>query len=145
LAVAVTCGLWWSYFRQVRQDFEHTLRRSDGHTRSRLARDVFSVLHFPMLCGVIAMAAATADALAHPDEPLAVGARAALGAGAVLFVCGTALAAWRATGRVLAWRSVLAPVGAAVVLGAGTIPWVAMATLLVVLVAISVVEHWQLA
>ena len=74
-----------------------------------MARDVFSVLHFPMLCGVIAMAAATEEALAHPDEALATSGRVFLAAGATLFVCGTAAATWRATGRTHLWRWLLAP------------------------------------
>jgi hypothetical protein len=41
------------------------------------------------------------------------------------------------------WRAVLAPVSAAVVLGTGTIPLVAMATLLAMLVAMAVIEHRQ--
>src|SRR5262245_16330800 len=56
-------------------------------------------MHFPMLCGVIAMAAATEAALAHPELPLATDLRIALGGGASLFICGTATANWRATGR----------------------------------------------
>ena len=143
LAVAVTCGLWWSYFRRARLEFEHALRSREGSARSCLARDVFSVMHFPMLCGVIVLAAGTEEALAHPDELLAVSVRVALGAGVVLFVCGTGLAIWRATGRMPVWRAVLAPVSAAVVLGTGTIPWVAMATLLAMLVAMAVIEHRQ--
>ena len=83
------------------------------------------------------------EALAHPDELLAVSVRVALGAGVVLFVCGTGLAIWRATGRMPIWRAVLAPVSAAVVLGTGTIPLVAMATLLAMLVAMAVIEHRQ--
>jgi low temperature requirement protein LtrA len=140
-AVAVTCGLWWSYFRRVPVEFEHALKSREGSARSCLARDVFSVMHFPMLCGVIALAAATEEALAHPDELLTVSVRVAFGAGAMLFVCGTGLAIWRATGRMPVWRGILAPVGAAIVLGTGTTAWVAMTTLLVMLVAVSVIEH----
>ncbi len=141
LAVALTCGLWWSYFGHARLAFEHALRAHEGNTRSCLARDVFSVMHFPMLCGVIALAAGMKEALAHPDVLLAVSVRVALGVGAVLFVCGTGLAVWRATGRRLVWRGALAPVSAVLVLGSGTLPWVALATLFVMLVAISLIEH----
>lgn len=140
LAVAVTCGLWWTYFRNVRSTFEHELAARAGHARSRLARDAFSVIHFPMLCGVIAMAAATEAALTHPESPLAIDLRIALGGGAVLFICGTAAALWRATGRVSVWRSVLAPAGAAAVVAAGTIPAVAMAILFATLVVIALIE-----
>jgi len=145
LAVAATCGLWWSYFGHARSVFEHALAAVRGNARSRLARDTFSVLHFPMLCGVIAMAAATEEALAHPDELLGVGVRMALSGGAVLFVCGTAAAIWRSTGRVLVWRVVLAPAFAIAVLTIGASPWLSMSLVVTMLIAIAAVEHgmWQ--
>jgi low temperature requirement protein LtrA len=102
---------------------------------------MFSVIHFPLLCGVIAMAAATEEALAHPDAPLTTGARLALGGGAVLFVCGTAAAIWRATGRIQIWRYVLAPAAAVAVLALGAVPWQALGLVVLMLVAVSVVEE----
>ena len=141
LAVAVTCGLWWTYFRGVRLTFEHALASREGHARSGMARDVFSVLHFPMLCGVIAMAAATEEALGHPNEALSLGGRIFLAAGATLFVCGTAAATWRATGKGRPWRWVLAPVTAVAVALLAAAPWVAMALLLAMLVTVSILEH----
>jgi len=143
LAVAVTCGLWWSYFRHARPAFEHEFAVRDGNARSRLARDVFSVMHFPMLCGVIAMAAATEAALADPGRPLATDLRIALGGGALLFVGGTAAAVWRATGRVLLWRAVLSVAAAVAVIAVGTIPAVAMAILLTTVVVFAAIEHRQ--
>ena len=97
-----------------------------------------------MLCGVVAIAAATEAALAHPDETLAADLRLALGSGAVLFVCGTAAGIWRATGRALPWRWVLTPGAAAALFALNTVPWIAMALLAAVLVAIAVIEHQQL-
>ena len=140
-AVAVTCGLWWSYFRRARQELEHALRAREGHARSCLARDVFSVIHFPMLCGVIALAAGMHYALAHPDGVLPLSVRLALGAGTALFVCGTGLALWRATGRVLVPRCVLGLAGLAVVLGITAIPWAALTTLFALLAALAMIEH----
>ncbi len=64
-----------------------------------MARDVFSLLHFPMLCGVIAYAAAVAEAVALPDGPLTTEARSALAASLLLFVGGMAVATKRATGK----------------------------------------------
>ena len=141
LAVAVTCGLWWSYFRQARPAFERALTERQGRARSCAARDVFSVMHFPMLCGVIAIAAATEQVLAHPERALTVGLRIALGAGVVLFVCGTAAALWRATGRTSAIRWALAPAAAVAVLALGSVPWVALALILMMLVAVGTVEE----
>jgi low temperature requirement protein LtrA len=141
LAVAVTCGLWWTYFRSVRTTFEDALVSRAGYARSCMARDVFSVLHFPMLCGVIAMAAATEEALAHPDEPLDASGRVFLAAGAVLFVCGTAAATWRATGGIRPWRWLLAPAAGMAVALLDAVPWTAMAILLAMLIVVSLLER----
>ena len=141
MAVAVTCGLWWSYFRHALRAFEHEMSTREGNARSRLARDVFSVMHFPMLCGVIAMAAATEEALAHPELSLSADLRVALGGGAVLFICGTSAALWLATGRAWLWRTVLAPAAAVAVVAVGAIPGVAMGILLAMLVVIAAIEH----
>jgi low temperature requirement protein LtrA len=98
LAVSVACGLWWSYFRRARAMLEQALAARMGSARSCLARDALSVLHFPMLCGVIGIAAASEAALAHPEQILPADLRATLGVGAMLFVCGTAAGGVR-TGR----------------------------------------------
>lgn len=143
LAVAVTCALWWTYFRRARPAFEHALATRTGSARSCTARDVFSVTHFPMLCGVILLAVGLEEALAHPGDPLDASVRTALGAGAVLFVCGTAAAVWRASGRAMIWRWVLAPSAAAAMLLLGAIPWTALTLLLGMLVAVSTIEHRQ--
>jgi low temperature requirement protein LtrA len=142
LAVAVACGLWWTYFRHARPTFEHELAAREGNARSSLARDMFSVMHFPMLCGIVAMAVATEEALAHPDLPLAADLRIALGGGAVLFTCGTAAAIWRAAGRAPLWRAVLIP-AAALVAALETLPGVALGILLATLVTIAAIEHRQ--
>jgi low temperature requirement protein LtrA len=133
--------LWWGYFRHARPVFEHALAARQGSGRSTMARDVFSVIHFPMLCGIVGMAAATEQALAHPDAPLAADVRAALGVGALLFIGGTALAMWRASGRLPVWRVVLSIVAAVAVFTAGFQPSVAMAILLVSLAIIAIIEH----
>jgi low temperature requirement protein LtrA len=140
LAVAVTCGLWWTYFGRVRAAFEHALAAATGNARSRMARDTFSVLHFPMLCGVVAMAAATEQALAHPADPLAADIRLALGSGVVLFVCGGAAALWRATGRRLVWRWVLAPAAGLAAAAIGGPPWLSMSLILAMLVAVAALD-----
>jgi low temperature requirement protein LtrA len=141
LAVAVTCGLWWSYFRHVRPALEHALSSREGSDRSRMARDAFSVIHFPMLCGVIAMAVATEQMLAHPERPLTPTLRLMLGAGTVLFVAGTAAATWRASGQALMWRWILAPAAAIAVVTIGVAPWMAMTSILAMLVVVAVIEH----
>jgi low temperature requirement protein LtrA len=140
LAVAVTGGLWWTYFRHARPVFEHAMISRQGSARSRLGRDAFSVLHFPALCGVIAVAAAMAEMLAHPDAALALDARLALGAGTALFVCGIAAARWRAVGRTSPWPWGLAPAAAVLLAGIGTTPWLALVILAAMLLALALIQ-----
>jgi hypothetical protein len=64
-----------------------------------------------------------------------------LAVGAVLFVCGTAAATWRATGRLRPWRWVLAPGAAAAVIVLATGPWMAMSFLLLMLLVVGMLEH----
>lgn len=106
-----------------------------------MARDVFSVIHFPLLCGVIAFAVAAEQALAHPGAPLPLSVRGALAAGGVLFVGGAAAALWRATGKPHPSRWVLALAGAAAVLLLPADPRVSMGVMVAVLVGVGMVDR----
>jgi low temperature requirement protein LtrA len=101
LAVAFTCTLWWTYFPQGHPSLEDAMRAAQGAERATLARDAFSLLHFPMICGVIAYAVAVEEAVAHPSEPLSLAARLALAVGLLFFIGGMAAATWRATRQFL--------------------------------------------
>jgi low temperature requirement protein LtrA len=107
LAVATTCALWWTYFTRCKPVLDHALESCRGAIQSTMARDVFSLAHFPMLCGVIAYAYAIEEAVAHPTDPLPLTARLALAAGLALFVGGMVPAMWRAVHRALVLRLVL--------------------------------------
>ena len=88
LAVAITGALWWSYFVRAKRVLDHALASSRGAERSMMARDVYSMLHFPMLFGVIAYAAIVEAAVANPVEPLSLARRIALAVGLVLSLVG---------------------------------------------------------
>jgi low temperature requirement protein LtrA len=47
LAVGITCCLWWMYFFRAKEKLEHAMQSKSGIDRSRLARDTYSLLHFP--------------------------------------------------------------------------------------------------
>jgi low temperature requirement protein LtrA len=102
------------------------MRSASGARQSTLARDAFSLAHFPLLCGIIGVAAAIEESIAHPNDPLPLTGRAALGVGLLLFTGGSALAEWRAAafpGR----RAALGVVTAlAVLLVAAVHPWVSL-------------------
>ena len=104
LAVAITCGLWWTYFPVAKPELERALADAEEGERTKLARDAFSLGHFPMLCGIIAYAIAIEEAVAHPTDPLSGGARFALALGLFAFVGGLAFALWRASCRIRVGR-----------------------------------------
>src|SRR5688572_7322514 len=128
LAVAITCALWWSYFTRAKPALDRAFESTSGARRSSMGRDSFSLLHFPLLCGVIAYAAALDEAVAHPDHPFGVGARIALAAGLALFLGSMAVAIWRATGHLLRARLTIALATAAIItLMSGVAPAVTLA------------------
>ena len=142
LAVGITCSLWWSYFTRAKPALDRALATSHGAEQSTMARDVFSLIHFPMLCGVIAYAVAIGEAVAHSGEPLPLVGRVALAAGLMLFVGGMAVAVWRATRRLLLPRLILtAATAITVVAVAGVTPLLTLAIALAGIVAIAALEQ----
>ncbi|MGW4499778.1 low temperature requirement protein A [Micromonospora sp. NPDC004336] len=57
LGVAVVAALWWAYFDTLALAMEQTLHRTrDRAARAALARDVYTLLHLPLIAGVILFA-----------------------------------------------------------------------------------------
>lgn len=104
LAIGITCALWWIYFFRAKERLEHNMARRTGGARSSLARDVYSLLHFPLLIGLIIYSFALEEALKHPDEVMTEAARLALAVGILVFSAGIAITHWRATGELLKGR-----------------------------------------
>jgi low temperature requirement protein LtrA len=102
-----------------------------------MARDVFSLAHFPMLCGVVAYAVVLEEAIAHPGDALPASGRVALALGMFLFLGGTSFAMWRATcGRPVA-RTAIALVTAAALFLVTGVP--AFTSLSIALVGVGVI------
>ena len=142
LAVAITCGLWWSYFTRAKPLLDHALESRQGAAQSMLARDAHSLVHFLMLCGVVAYAVALEEVIAHPTDALHANVRFALALGVLLFVGGMALALWRATRRLLLPRVIVTiATGVAVVAVSGVAPSFSLAIVLLGVVAIAVIEQ----
>jgi len=140
LSVAVTCGLWWIYFTRTKPELDRTLESRTGVEQSTMARDVFSLLHFPMLCGIIAYAFSIEEAMLHPAEPLHIPVRGALAAGIVLFAGGMVPAMWRANGILLWSRALIVVVLAVNVLVIPAAPAIALSIVFVGTVAIALLE-----
>jgi low temperature requirement protein LtrA len=134
-AFAIVALLWWTYFDRVQAAAEHRLSSEPDHRRrGHLARDLFTLLHLPIVTGIVVFAVGVEEALLHPDEPLATFGLVAVAAGLSLFALGFVAGTWRATHRLFAERLVaaVAVVAATALLG----PHLSALTLLVLLAGI---------
>jgi low temperature requirement protein LtrA len=105
--LVVACTMWWSYFDWLKEAMEHAFARAPAARLGQLARDAFSVAHFPLIGGIVGFAVAIKEILHHPDTPLTTEALAMLGVGIALFIGSAALAYWRLSGRILVGRLVV--------------------------------------
>ena len=109
-------------------------------------RDVFSILHIPMIMGLvaiaIAIAVATEGAIAHPDAVIHTEVRVALGVGISMFVAGMAFAIKRAGGALPIPRigiSVITAVAIVFVDGVGA--YITISIRLIGVTTVGVFEH----
>jgi len=94
-AFAAVAALWWSYFDWVASGVEAHLRSLEGISRGKFARDAYTLLHLPLIAGIVLFSVALEEITAHPSEHLAAYGRWVLAAGIVLvlfaFAAATAL------------------------------------------------------
>lgn len=106
-AVLVTWLLWWSYFAWFQQAAHRILERTQDPEQSRLASTAYSLMHFPLVAGVVGIAVAFEEMIVSPDEHLDLAGTTALGLGVTLFVGATALSWYRISRRWLVPRLLL--------------------------------------
>jgi low temperature requirement protein LtrA len=122
ISVAVAGTFWWSYFTRSKLELDQALESVEGRERSMLARDAYSILHFPMVLGIIAFAATVQQTLAHASDPLSLAGRALLASSVLLYVGGMAIALKRAGRLITMARRILPLVTAAVVFALADVP-----------------------
>ncbi|HLM63118.1 MAG TPA: low temperature requirement protein A [Acidimicrobiales bacterium] len=88
LAISLVIALWWAYFDADAERYERALTASRGADRARLARDIYSYLHVPLVLGVVLAAVGIHEALVHPREALDPVVGGVLAAGVALFFAG---------------------------------------------------------
>jgi low temperature requirement protein LtrA len=138
-AIVVACLLWWTYFDWLKDALEHRFAAAAPNQLGQLARDAFSLAHFPLIAGIVGFAVAVEETVAHPDEPMATAALAALGIGVALFVASSALSLWRLGGPVLGVRLIALLAMGIGLLVVGTQPVLPVVPLGVVAVALLVI------
>ena len=142
LAVAATCLLWWTYFGWVQGAMEESLEAAPPDREKVLARDIYSLWHFPLICGVVSFAAGMQRIASDGIGVVSNQAAAALGIGILLFVGSTAGALRRAAGFWLWPRLVVIALTAiAVYLAAPTSPGVSFAIVCTGLALVITVEQ----
>jgi low temperature requirement protein LtrA len=99
VAIALVSGLWWTYFDGEADPTEQALHEAEGHDRSRLARDVYSYLHIPLVLGVVLVALGIKATLGASDEPLDDVIATALGGGVAMYFGALTAIAWRRGSR----------------------------------------------
>jgi low temperature requirement protein LtrA len=143
LAVLVTCLLWWSYFSWIHEHLEEHLSKKSGSKQTGLARDAYSFLHFPIICGIIGVAVGFEKILSHPHDLLNIPVAAALGGGYMLFAGFTALSVWRLSGLLLIPRIVILIIAIiAVSFSVGYPPYIALSIIAVSLILLILLE-WK--
>jgi low temperature requirement protein LtrA len=85
LAIVVVATLWWAYFDVYAILAQQQLARTSGATRARIARDIYSYLHLPMLAGIVLFALGLKKTIEQYDEPLATVPAVALCGGLSLY------------------------------------------------------------
>ena len=144
LTVLVTFLLWWTYFSWINDFLEWHLSNKKGSERIKLGKDVYSLLHIPLIYGIICMAVGFVIILSHPSEPLSLQGALALGGGILLFTGSTAAAVWRSGKHPLAPRYII--LGISILLYVFTIgqhPAFALGLIALSLVLIDIIE-WKM-
>ena len=143
LALLVTCLLWWSYFSWSNEHMEEHFSNLTGSKQTSRARDAYSFLHFPLICGIIGVAVGFEKILEHPHDLMSIPIAAALGGGTIFFAGSTALSVWRLSGLLLIPRIAILIIGIiGVAFSVGHPPYVALSIIAVSLTLLILLE-WK--
>jgi len=86
LGLLVATSFWLAYFDFFAIRGEQILGRASGPARVALARDVYTLFHFPMIVGIVLFAFAMKSVVGHVDEELDSVTAFALCGGSALYL-----------------------------------------------------------
>ena len=143
VAAALACLYWWTYFAFVPRVLEHRLATTSGQRRGKVARDLCSFGHFPIVLGIILVAIVAKHLVQHNTGHLAVEDRWLMIASASLFIGGMLHIQWRVVHRLSPERlAALAAIGCLVSLG-GALPGVVTLALVAVTIGVMSTITWR--
>ncbi len=108
-AIVVASLLWWTYFGWLKDALEHRYASAPPERNGPLARDAFSLAHFPLIAGIVGFAVALEEIGLHPNDPAPAAVLASLGIGVALFVASSALSLRLCGGPLLVPRLAILP------------------------------------
>jgi len=97
LGLTIAAALWWQYFDIVALVAERRLSAAVGTEQVRMARDSYTMLHLPMVAGIVFFALGVKKVLSYPDKPMSVVALAALLGGVAAYLIAHVLFRYRNT------------------------------------------------
>ncbi|HZC14749.1 MAG TPA: low temperature requirement protein A [Thermoleophilaceae bacterium] len=142
LGVATAAALWWLYFDIVALVAERRLARAEpGREQNGVARDSYSLLHFPMVAGIVLVALGLKKTLGDVEEPLKLVPAVATLGGTALYLLAHVAFRWRNVHRFSTQRLLCALVMVALIPAATELP--ALATLAILTAALAVVIAYE--
>ena len=150
LGLAVAACLWWVYFDITALAAERKLSALEGAARNRAARDGYSVLHWPMIAGIVLLALGVKktvtmvgtepfDLLGHV-KPLAA---ISLAGGVALYLAGHLLFRYRMDHSWSRPRAVAAAACAGLAVAAPLVPTVPLLVVVTLVVALLVNHEYR--
>jgi len=131
---SVACVLWWVYFAFTPAVTEHTLRHAATGARGKVARDLFTFGHFPIVMGILGYAVVVKTMVHDPRAPLPFAERWLLIAAMAVFIGGCLHLQWHVVHRLAPERFVaIAVITAWLLLFDSVAGWAAVGTIAVVL------------
>jgi low temperature requirement protein LtrA len=140
LGIVVAAALWWLYFDIVALVAERRLSNAEpGREQNGIARDSFSLLHFPMVAGIVLVALGMKKTLEHVEDPLKLVPAVALLGGTAVYLLAHVAFRWRNIHRLSVQRIVTAAVLVALLPLAVELPSLATLAILSAVLAVLVV------
>ncbi len=139
IAFVGIAALWWAYFGFVSGAVERALQRTEPSKRGPLARDVFTIFHYPIVLGIVFFAVAAKKTLAHPEDALSRPGRAALGLGVALYLGGFLAARYRIVRTIGRERAAAAVLALVAVVALRSLDAVALFSVVTVIVIVATV------
>ncbi|GIH13707.1 low temperature requirement protein A [Rugosimonospora africana] len=89
LGLVLSYYLWWAYFGGDDERAEHAMDRiEDAKRRARTAIRAYGYAHYPILLGIVLVAAGVKSVIGHTFQPLGTPAALTLGGGVAVFLAG---------------------------------------------------------